>query len=149
MNIALNLNFSWLFIYLIVVLCLLIFPKWLDFPKWKACSKWKGLQYLECLTLYKLSPKVGRLLASEYQVGFWRDRLDQKTQGLSGRLWLIPVLPHFKADEISLLLFRFPGTVRVFINQLTTELKASTCWSLNFCYREGFLKTIALTFLHV
>lgn len=25
----------------------------------------KGLQYLECLTLYKLSPKVGRLLALE------------------------------------------------------------------------------------
>lgn len=100
-----HLNFSWLFIHLIVVLCLLIFPKWLDFPEWGACSKWRGLQHLECLTLYKLSPKVGRLLALENQMGFWKDQVDQKTQGLSGRLWLIPVLPHSKADKISLLLF--------------------------------------------
>lgn len=120
-----HLNFSWIFIHLIVALCLLIFPKWLDFPEWEACSKWKEQQRLECLTLYKLSPKVGSL-ALENRAGFWKDQVDQKTQGLSGIFWLIPVLLHSKADEISLLLFRFPGRVQVFINQLTTEPNAST-----------------------
>lgn len=52
-----HLNFSWLFIHLIVVLCLLIFPKWLDFPEWEACLKWKRLQCLECWTLYKRKSK--------------------------------------------------------------------------------------------
>lgn len=110
--------------------------------KEKDCNTWS-------VWLYKLSPKLEMLLALENQMGFWKNQVEENREGFSGRLWLIPVLPHSKADEISPLLFRFPGRVRVFIDQLTTELKAATCSTLSFCYREGFLKTIALIFLHV
>lgn len=118
-----HLNFSWLFIHLIVVLCFLIFPKWFDFPEWECCSKWKGLQCLECLTLYKSkSRKVTGLRE-------WGGILKRSGRPEDTRvIWqiVIAVLPHSEADEISLFLFRFPGRVQVFINQLTTELKAST-----------------------
>lgn len=111
--------------------------------KEKDCNTWS-------VRLYKLSPKLEMLLALENQMGFWKNQVDKKTEkeSLVDCDWFLS-FHTLNLMRFLFLLFRFPGRVRVFINQLTTELKAATCSTLSFCYREGFPKTIALIFLHV